>query len=134
MTESGRKSAYKYDLSIVTAVCNMMDPAENLIQSVIAQDHGLEHIQLILVDCGSTDGSGEICDRYQALYPRNIFVIHQNSGSVSSARNAGMKLAEGEFLNFPDSGDHFSDNAVSEVMRYIRQGRKSAPSRNRTFL
>ena len=78
---------YKYKFSIVTAVYNVEDYVAETIESIIKQDIGFENIQLILVDDGSPDGSGAICDEYAKKYPDNITVVHKENGGVSSARN-----------------------------------------------
>ncbi len=82
---------YKYKVSIVTAVYNVADYLTEMIESIIAQNIGFEYVQLILVDDGSQDSSGEICDQYAAQYPDNIVAIHKENGGVSSARNEGLK-------------------------------------------
>lgn len=96
---------YKYKVSVVMAVYNVELFLREAIDSVIAQDIGFDNIQLILVDDGSPDGSGAICDEYAEKYPDNIVVIHKENGGVSSARNAGIDRAEGELINFLDSDD-----------------------------
>ncbi len=110
---------YKYKFSIVTAVYNVELYVAETIDSIIAQDIGIENIQLILVDDGSPDRSGEICDEYAKKYPDNIFVIHKENGGVSSARNAGLECVEGKYVNFIDSDDKFTTDTLSEVWRFF---------------
>lgn len=110
---------YKYKFSIVTAVYNVELFVAETIESIIAQDIGFENIQLILVDDGSPDNSGAICDEYAKKYPDNIFVIHKENGGVSSARNAGLELAEGKYVNFIDSDDYFDSNTFSEIWKFF---------------
>lgn len=90
-------------VSIIVPVYNCKDYLERCIESILTQSY--QHIQLILVDDGSTDGSGEICDGY-ALQDSRIQVIHQVNGGVSKARNAGLKMATGEWILFVDSDDY----------------------------
>ena len=111
---------YKYKFSIVTAVYNVEDYVADTIESIIGQTIGFSNIQLILVDDGSPDKSGEICDGYAEKYP-NITVIHKENGGVSSARNAGLAIAEGKYINFIDSDDMLSDNALEEVEKFFEE-------------
>ncbi len=109
---------YKYKFSVVTAVYKVEEYVAETIESLIAQDIGFENIQLILVDDGTPDKSGEICDRYAEKYP-NITVIHKENGGVSSARNVGLEKAEGKYINFIDSDDMFSENTFSTVWKFF---------------
>lgn len=108
-----------YYFSIVMAVYRVEDYLREAIDSVIAQDIGFERIQLILVDDGSPDSSGAICDEYAARYPENIFVIHKENGGVSSARNAGLEQIQGRYTNFLDSDDKLPPNALSAIYRFF---------------
>ena len=110
---------YKYKFSIVTAVYNVELYVAETIESIIAQDIGFENIQLILVDDGTPDNSGAICDEYAKKYPDNIVVVHKENGGVSSARNAGLELAEGKYVNFIDSDDYFDSNTFSEIWNFF---------------
>lgn len=91
-----------------------------MINSIISQNIGFENVQLILVDDGSLDSSGEICDRYALEYPNNIVVIHNENGGVSSARNAGLRYVEGEYVNFIDADDKLSGNALGKMHDYLK--------------
>ena len=116
------KKKYKYDFSVVMAIYNCEEYLEETIESILTQDIGFEeHIQLILVDDGSKDGSGKIIDTYAEKYPNNIEVIHKENGGVASARNAGKKLATGTYVNFCDSDDKLSKNAMSEALRFFEK-------------
>lgn len=110
---------YKYKVSIIMAVYKVEEFLREAIDSVIEQDIGFQNIQLILVDDGSPDGSPAICDEYAARYPDNIVVIHKENGGVSTARNAGIERVEGQFVNFLDSDDKLSPNAVREIYNFF---------------
>lgn len=111
---------YKYKFTIITAVYNVEQFLDECIESVLKQDIGFEkNVQFILVDDGSTDRSGEICDKYAKQYPNNILVIHKENGGAASARNEGLKYTNGEYINFLDSDDKFSENVLSEVERFF---------------
>jgi len=111
---------YKFKFSIVMAVYNVEPFLKEAIDSVIAQDIGFEeNLQIILVDDGSKDNSGVICDVYAGKYPQNIIVVHKANGGVSSARNTGLKLIEGQYVNFMDSDDKLSKNTLSSVYSFF---------------
>lgn len=113
---------YKYIFSVISAVYNAESYLEEMIDSITAQTIGFKkNVQLILVNDGSRDNSLAICRKYEQLYPENIIVIDKPNGGVSSARNAGLEFAEGEFLNFTDSDDKLSPNALSEVYNFFAE-------------
>lgn len=113
---------YKYKFSIVSAVYNVEPYLDEMINSIIKQDIGFkENVQLILVDDGSTDNSGKICDKWTQKYPNNIITIHKQNGGVSSARNEGLKYVEGKYYNFCDPDDKFSKNALSSVWKFFEK-------------
>lgn len=119
-------SDFKYKISVITAVYNVKSFLKEAIESVINQDFGFDNIQLILVDDGSTDKSGAICDKYAVKYPDNITVIHKQNGGPADARNEGLKLAEGEYINFLDGDDKFAPDAFSKAWAFIEENRENA--------
>lgn len=112
---------FKYKFTIISAVYNVEPFIKDAVESVINQDIGINNIQLILVDDGSPDNSGKICDEYAAKYPNNITVIHKENGGASSARNMGIELAEGKYVNFFDSDDMLAPNVLSTVWNFFEQ-------------
>lgn len=90
----------KYSFIIPVYNCKNYLPA--CVQSLRAA--GLEDFEILLVDDGSTDGSGAVCDELAALHPE-IRVIHQENGGASAARNRGIREAEGEYILFTDADD-----------------------------
>lgn len=111
---------YLFKFSIVTAVYNVEAYLSEAIDSILSQDIGfIESIELILVDDGSTDASGAICDEYQHKYPENIVVIHKPNGGVASARNAGIAVARGRYVNFMDSDDKLTPDTLSSVYDFL---------------
>lgn len=88
--------------SVIVPVYNVEDYLERCIDSLIVQT--LPFGEIILVDDGSTDSSGQICDRYAQEQP-TIRVLHCENGGLSTARNRGIQVANGEFLTFVDSDD-----------------------------
>ena len=113
-------NGYPYKFSIVSAVYKVEEYLEEYIESLLRQTLDFEHnVQLILVDDGSPDNSGAICDRYAERYPNNIKVVHKENGGVSSARNAGLALVAGEYVGFCDSDDMLSSETLAAVYRFF---------------
>ena len=103
-------------LSVIVPVYNSAAYLERTIESVLAQNY--EDFELILVDDGSTDGSGELCDKFAAAFPR-VRAIHQENAYVGAARNAGMRMARGEYLYFLDSDDVLCEGVLARVAPYL---------------
>ncbi len=95
-------NSYNPLISIIVPVYKAEKYLDSCVASIVAQTY--EHMEIILVDDGSPDGSGAMCD---ALAQRDarIKVIHKSNGGASSARNAGLNLAKGEYIGFVDSDD-----------------------------
>lgn len=89
-------------ISIVVAVYNVEKYISACIDSLLAQNYA--NVEIILVDDGSTDHSGEICDSYSKRDKR-IKVIHKENGGLSSARNVGIEMANGSLIGFVDGDD-----------------------------
>ena len=90
----------RFKFSVIIPVYNVENYLEETIQSVIHQTIGFKkNIQIILVNDGSPDDSGKICEKYQREYPDNIVYVEQKNAGVSAARNNGLKYAEGEIIN-----------------------------------
>lgn len=92
-------------ISAIIPVYNTGKYIEKCICSILSQS--FTDFELILIDDGSTDGSGEICDQY-AQKDNRIIVIHKKNGGVSSARNVGLDNAHGKWIIFIDSDDYIS--------------------------
>lgn len=99
-------------VSIIVPVYNTSSKMNKCIDSLINQSY--KNIEIILVDDGSTDNSGNLCDTY-ASKDNRIGVIHKSNGGVSSARNVGLKCATGKYIMFVDSDD-YTDEKSCEVM------------------
>jgi glycosyltransferase involved in cell wall biosynthesis/CDP-glycerol glycerophosphotransferase (TagB/SpsB family) len=108
-----------YDISVVTAVYNAAPFLGETVESLLKQDFGFSRVQLILVDDGSTDGSGALCDGYAKRYPDSVEVVHKQNGGVSSARNEGLKRVRGTYVSFLDADDLLSENALSKVFAFF---------------
>lgn len=101
-------------ISVIVPVFRAEAFLRTCIESILQQSY--QALELILVDDGSTDGSGRICDEYATLDSR-VVVIHKKNGGVSSARNAGLDIATGEFVTFVDSDDWISQTFIQEAVR-----------------
>lgn len=110
---------YPFEFSIIMSVYNVEPWIREAVDSLIAQDFGFENIQLIMVDDGSTDNSGVICDEYAAQYPENVVVVHKKNGGLSSARNAGVRVSTGRYLNFFDPDDLLDPQVLSSVYKFF---------------
>lgn len=98
-----------YLVSIIVPVYNQKVHLEKCIESLISQTY--QNIEIILVDDGSTDGSGIICDDY-AQKDKRIIVIHKGNEGVTLARIDGVNSAKGEFLSFVDSDDYITPDCI----------------------
>lgn len=101
-------------VSIIIPVFNVEQYLPRCIKSVLNQTY--KNLQIILVDDGSTDESGKMCDEF-AMQDNRIFVIHQKNHGVSSARNEGLKHINGEYFMFVDADDEVLNNTIETVMK-----------------
>ena len=108
-----------YLFSVVMAVYNVERYLREAVDSLIQQDLGFDKIQLILVDDGSQDRGGAICDEYAARYPDNVLAIHKENGGLASARNAGLDYVQGKYVNFLDSDDRIGRDTFSKVYAFF---------------
>ncbi len=113
-------------LSFIVPVYNVEKYLRKCVESLIAQD--FSDYEIILVDDGSTDGSGAICDTYVSDVScmkydvcKQIRVIHQENGGLSAARNAGSAAAKGEYICFVDSDDYWQPNVLAGLMAQIER-------------
>lgn len=106
--------------SIVVPVFNVEQYLSRCIESVLSQT--FKDFELILVDDGSTDSSGAICDHY-AEKDNRIQVIHKENGGVSTARNVGIENATGEYITFCDSDDYYKPYLLATVIMHLSDER-----------
>ena len=100
-------------VSVIIPVYNVEEYLRECIDSVINQTY--KNLEIILVDDGSTDSSGKICDDY-AEKDERIAAIHQTNGGLSAARNAGLDKASGDYIYFLDSDDYVADNTLETLI------------------
>ena len=99
-------------ISVIVPVYNVEKQIRRCIDSILAQT--FTDYEVILVDDGSPDNCGNICDEY-ALKDNRISVIHKKNGGLSDARNAGLRIASGEYILFLDSDDHITEDCLEEL-------------------
>ena len=107
-------------ISVVVPVFNMYRYLNRCVESLLDQSYS--DFEILLVDDGSTDGSGELCDRMAESHPRIIKAIHheQNKG-LSATRNTGIELARGEFIIFPDPDDWVEPDYLEKLISLYEQ-------------
>lgn len=103
--------------SIIVPVFNVEKYLKECVESILEQT--FPFFELILVDDGSNDNSGKMCDSYREKDNR-ITVVHKENGGLSSARNAGLEIAEGEYIIFVDSDDFWDDvDALKQINEHL---------------
>lgn len=103
-------------ISIIIPIYNIMDCLEKCVDSCINQTY--QNIEILMVDDGSTDGTGTLCDKLKEKDDR-IRVFHKENGGSSSARNLGIEQAKGEYLGFVDSDDFISPAMYEDLMNAV---------------
>lgn len=105
-------------VSVIIPVYNVEKYLNECVDSVLSQTY--QNFEIILVDDGSTDKSGDICDKYASDDDR-IKVVHKENGGLSDARNCGLKEAQGEYIYFLDSDDFICETALEEAYTKIEK-------------
>lgn len=103
-------------ISVIVPIYNVELYLESCIKSIIGQSY--KCLEIILIDDGSKDNSGKMCDEY-AMQDSRIIVIHKENGGLSSARNAGLDIATGEYIVFIDSDDMMHPCMIEILYRNI---------------
>ncbi|WP_072543299.1 glycosyltransferase family 2 protein [Bacteroides mediterraneensis] len=105
-------------ISIIVPVYNAERTLNRCVDSILSQT--FQEWELLLIDDGSTDRSGELCDEYVSKDQR-IKVFHKKNGGVSSARNTGLNHAKGEWITFIDSDDEIPKNTFTDDCKYFTE-------------
>lgn len=111
---------YKVEISILVPIYNVEKYLPRCIESVLTQD--FQDWELVLVDDGSPDKCGEICDEYASKHPDKIKVVHTKNKGVASARLTCFQNASGKYLMFLDSDDYLLPDALSTFYNKINEG------------
>ena len=107
----------KNKISVIVSVYNIQAYIEKCVQSICNQTY--ENLEIILVDDGSLDDSGNLCEKWAQKDPR-IRVIHKENGGLSDARNEGVKVATGEYIAFVDGDDWIDETMYEDMLRAMQ--------------
>ena len=105
-------------ISIIVPVYNVEKYLERCVKSIAAQTY--KDLEILLIDDGSTDKSGEMCDAFQQTDSR-IKAFHKQNGGLSDARNYGIEHSAGEFISFVDSDDYIDEKMLETLHRLITE-------------
>lgn len=103
-------------ISVIVPVYNVESYVAECIESI--QNQTYMNLEIILVNDGSTDASGDICDKY-AAYDERIQVIHKENAGVSAARNTGIESANGDYIGFVDSDDYIAPTMYEDMLKLM---------------
>ena len=106
------------DISIIVPVYNVEKYLNRCLDSIINQS--FINFELILINDGSTDKSGKICDKY-AQIDKRVRVIHKKNEGVSLTRNLGINIAKGDYITFIDSDDWIEQDFLKKAIEYIKE-------------
>jgi len=113
-----KEEQYLPPISVIVPIYNVSNYLKKCVDSILNQT--FKDFEVILVDDGSTDDSGNICNEYASKYKDKIKVIHQqNSKGAGGPRNAGIEVAEGKYLLFIDGDDYISPNTIDSAYKAI---------------
>lgn len=108
-----------FKISVIIPVYNTKQYLARCMESVLSQT--LQEIEIILVDDGSTDGSGKLCDKYAGVNPGKVSVIHKQNGGLTSAWKAGSAVAKGKYIGYVDSDDYIALDMFEKLYESIEQ-------------
>lgn len=109
-------------ISVIVPVFNVKDYLDQCLESIVGQTY--THLEILVVDDGSTDGSGSMCDQW-AERDKRIRVIHQANGGLSAARNAALDVMQGELVTMVDSDDVLRPTAIKVMMEAMGKSQSS---------
>lgn len=119
-------------ISVIVPIYNVEQYLQRCVESLLNQDISLEY-EIILVNDGSSDDSGILCDRLQTKYG-NVRVMHKVNGGLSDCRNYGVRFAKGEWITFVDSDDYVSEDYLSKLYHMVKKFNADMAVTNVTLL
>lgn len=110
-------------ISVILPVYNVKKYLERCLNSVLRScgEKYRKEVEIILVDDGATDGSGELCDQLSHQNVGLVFAVHKKNEGLASARNEGIRHANGEYILFVDSDDWIEENTIPKLMEQIKR-------------
>ena len=105
-------------LSVIVPIYQVEQYLPKCVDSLLNQGLSPTDYEIILVDDGSPDNCGVICDDY-ALRHENIKVVHRQNGGLSAARNSGIEVAQGEYVQFVDPDDYLESNVLGKLVQKV---------------
>ena len=108
----------KYDVSIVIATYNSEEFIPECMNSILKQTHPFKKIEVLFINDGSKDNSSKVCHEYADKY-ENVKIIDKENGGVSSARNTGIKIAQGKYIMILDADDFYSKNTIKNLVNFM---------------
>ena len=108
------------ELSVIVPIFKVERYLAQCVESILGQSY--KNLEVILVDDGSPDNCGAMCDEY-AKRDSRIKVVHKTNGGLVSARKAGIEIARGRYITYVDGDDWLSDNTYEVLMRYVAENR-----------
>ncbi len=109
---------FEYRVSVIVPVYNAEEYLRECLDSIVEQSIDKSDIEVLLIDDGSKDGSGEICREYEREYPCFKYFYKENSG-VSATRNMGIKMAQGKYFVYLDSDDKLTKNSIENIVDFF---------------
>lgn len=120
MDERNKENELHQLVSVIVPIYNVESYLKRCVDSICDQTY--HNLEIILIDDGSTDSSGRICDEFERQDLR-IKVIHKKNGGLADARNTGLDIATGEYVTFVDSDDWIRNDCVEVLVKTLQYGR-----------
>ena len=108
------------EVSVIVPVYNLQDFLSNCVNSIVNQNMAKSKYEVLLIDDGSTDKSGELCDEYSRRYSF-VKSFHKPNGGLSDARNYGLKHATGKYIAFIDSDDAIGPDYLNILYTAVKK-------------
>lgn len=108
-------------ISVIVPVYNVKKYIRECINTILSQSY--KNYEIVLVDDGSTDGSGAVCDEYQNKHPKTVKVVHKHNEGLNYARRDGFQAASGEYITFIDSDDLVHEDYLKTLLNSLQKNK-----------